>query len=117
MHNTITENNKAYFVINNVDVVTAELQAKLGIKSLNEAAKTILVTVKDINANKTKDLVNIISEEYLTFDVERKSESSKSIITFIDDQLKKVYESLKESENNLQDFRKDKNFTCKSMAS
>ncbi len=113
LQNTLSENNKSYFIINNVDVVTAELQSKLGIKPLNEAAKTILVTVKDINANKTKDLVNIISEEYLTFDVERKSESSKSIITFIDDQLKKVYEALKESENNLQDFRKDKNYTDK----
>ena len=113
VQNTLTENNKAYFIINDVNAVTTELQTKLGLKSLNDAAKTILVTVKDINANKTKDLVNIISEEYLTFDVERKSESSKSIITFIDDQLKKVYESLKESENNLQDFRKDKNFTDK----
>jgi tyrosine-protein kinase Etk/Wzc len=115
IQNTLSENNKAYFIINNVDDVTAELQSKLEIKLLNEAAKTILITVKDVNANKAKDLVNIVSEEYLTFDVERKSESSKSIITFIDDQLKNVYESLKESENNLQDFRKGKNYTDKDV--
>ncbi len=76
--------NKAYFIIKNVDDVTSELQSKLEIRLLNESAKTILVTVKDINAQKAKDLVNLVTEEYLNFDVERKSESSKSIISFID---------------------------------
>lgn len=112
----IEEKNKSYFIIQNIDQVTAELQNKLTIKFLNDAAKTILVTVKDINAEKAKDLVNLISDEFLIFDVERKSESSKSIISFIDDQLKVVYDDLKVSENNLQDFRKKYDFTDKDEA-
>lgn len=109
----LTSDNKSYFIINDVDAVTSELQSILDIKLLNEAAKTIFVTVKDINAQKSKDLVNLVTEEYLHFDVERKSESSKSIINFIDGQLKMVYDELKVSENNLQDFRKEKNYTDK----
>ena len=109
----LASNNKSYFIIKNVDEVTSELQSKLEIRMLNESAKTILVTVKDINAQKSKDLVNVVTEEYLYFDVERKSESSKSIISFIDGQLKMVYDELKVSENNLQDFRKEKNYTEK----
>lgn len=105
--------NKSYFILKNQDDVTAELQSKLEIKLLSDAAKTILVTVKDINALKAKDLVNLVSEEYLKYDVERKSESSKSILTFIDDQLKLVYDALKVSENNLQNFRKENNYSDK----
>lgn len=107
------ENNKSYFIINNIDNVTANLQAKIDIKLINEAARTIQVKVTDINPQKSKDVVNLISEEYLKFDVERKSESSKSILSFIDDQLDLVYSDLKSSENNLQEFRKAHNYTDK----
>ena len=109
----LTEDNKSYFIINNIDNVTANLQAKIDIKLINEAARTILIKVKDINPEKSRDLVNIISKEYLKFDVERKSESSKSIIAFIDGQLDLVYNDLKSSENNLQEFRKEHNYTVK----
>lgn len=109
----ILDNNKDYFVIKNVNDVTDELQSKLDVKLLSDEAKTIIVIVKDVNAAKSKDLVNLISQEYLVFDVERKSESSKSIITFIDEQLNMVYEELKVSESNLQNFRKNKNYTDK----
>lgn len=54
IENAIKENEKSYFVINNIDAVTNELQSKLDIKLLNEAARTILVTVKDYNAHKSK---------------------------------------------------------------
>lgn len=109
----LTAGNKSYFVINNTDHVTSNLQVKMDIKLVNEAARTIQVKVTDINPQKSKDLVNLISKEYLDFDVERKSESSKSIIAFIDGQLDLVYSDLKSTENNLQEFRKSHNYTIK----
>ncbi len=112
----LTGDEKSYFIINNVDNVTANLQSKIEIKLINEAARTILVKVTDINPQKSKDLVNLISKEYLEFDVERKSESSKSILSFIDDQLSLVYGDLKSSENKLQEFRKEHNYTIKTDA-
>ncbi|MBI3518955.1 MAG: hypothetical protein HY062_06310, partial [Bacteroidetes bacterium] len=95
----LTEGNKSYFIINNTDNVTANLQSKIDIKLVNEAARTIQIKVTDINPQKSKDLVNLISKEYLDFDVERKSESSKSILAFIDSKLEEVYSDLKSSEN------------------
>lgn len=109
----ISGDNKSYFILKNTDDLTDELQSKLDIKLLNDAAKTILLTVKDYNSEKAKDLVNLVAEEYLQYDVDRKSESSKSILSFIDGQLKVVYDELKVSENDLQNFRKDKNYTDK----
>lgn len=109
----ISAENKSYFIFKTIDQVAAEIQSELDIRLLNDAAKTILVTIKDQNAEKAKDLVNLISEEYLKYDVERKSESSISTLAFIDEQLKQVYDVLKVSENNLQSFRKDKNYSDK----
>ncbi|MDF2451156.1 MAG: wzc [Bacteroidota bacterium] len=112
----LTAGNKSYFVINDVDNVTSNLQSKIEIKLLNDAARTIQIKVTDINPQKSKDLVNLISKEYLQFDVERKSESSKSIISFIDGQLDLVYSDLKSTENNLQEFRKTHNYSVKNEA-
>jgi capsular exopolysaccharide synthesis family protein len=112
----LSDNEKSYFIINNIDNITANLQTKIDIKLINEAAKTIQIKVTDVNAQKSKALVNLISKEYLDFDVERKSESSKSILAFISEQLELVYGDLKSSESNLQEFRKDHNYNVKDDA-
>ena len=112
----LTESENSYFIINNIDNITANLQTKIDIKLINEAAKTIQIKVTDVNPQKSKALVNLISKEYLDFDVERKSESSKSILAFISEQLELVYGDLKSSESNLQEFRKDHNYTVKDDA-
>ncbi len=109
-HNSdIIKGNKSYFVVKSVDDVTADLQSKLETRVLSELAMTILISVKDVNPNKSKDIVNAISSEFLIYDVERKSESSKNILTFIDNQLSQVYSDLKLAETQLQAFKKVKN--------
>ena len=98
--------NLTFFVINSIDGIVSDCSQKLDVKLLNEAAKTILISYKDLNALKTTDIINAITDEYTNFDVERKSESSKSIIGFIDQQLDVVYDRLKDSENSIQEFKK-----------
>jgi len=106
---TIANNKAFYMVVGNVDQVTSELQAKLEVKVVNEMAKTILIKVKDINQQKVSDVVNVLSEEFLSYDVERKSESSISILSFINKQLDLVYNDLRDTEKNLKQFKQDKN--------
>ena len=101
----ITDNKGFYFIVHDVDAVTAQLQSKVELKLLNELAKTILIRVKDVNAAKSADIANAITEEYLNYDVERKSESSRNILAFIDSQLSNVYTSLKDTEGDLQKFK------------
>jgi tyrosine-protein kinase Etk/Wzc len=106
----IRENKAFYFITSNVEEVTARLQAKVDVRLQSDMAKTILITVKDVNSEKSTDIVNAITEEYLNYDVERKSESSTNIISFIDAQLGSVYNDLKLTESDLQRFKKEKNF-------
>lgn len=108
---TIANNKAFYFLVSNVDAVTADLQNKLEVKVLNEMAKTILIKVKDTNPQKVSDVVNILSEEFLTYDVERKSESSLSILSFINKQLGLVYEDLRDTEKDLKQFKQGRNFS------
>jgi tyrosine-protein kinase Etk/Wzc len=102
---TISNNKAFYFLVSDVDVVTSELQAKLEVKVINELAKTIMIKVRDINPQKVTDVVNNLSEEFLTYDVERKSESSISILSFINKQLDLVYNDLRDTEKDLKEFR------------
>lgn len=106
---TIANNKALYMLIRDVDAVTAELQGKLEVKVVNELAKTILIKVKDINPQKVTDVVNNLSIEFLSYDVERKSESSRNILSFIDKQLGLVYDDLRDTEKNLKVFKQDKN--------
>ena len=62
-----------------------------------------------LKIDKSKDIVNSICSEFLSYDVERKSESSLNILKFIDDQLSQVYNDLKMAETQLESFKKDKN--------
>lgn len=82
---------------------------KLEVKPLNDLAQTISISIKDVNPQKTVDIVNTIADEYLNYDVERKSESSKNILNFINAQLSVVYEELKNSETKLNEFKKQNN--------
>jgi len=106
----IEENKGFYFIVSDVDAVTADLQSKLDVRLISDLARTILIKVKDVNSAKATDVVNAITEEFLTYDVERKSESSTNILSFIDTQLNVVYNELKNSEENLQKFKREKNF-------
>lgn len=107
--NDLKNNPTTFFVIQSKDAITGYLQKKLEIRPLNDLAQTISVSIRDVNPQKTTDIVNTIAEEYLNYDVERKSESSKNILNFINAQLSIVYEELKNSETKLNEFKKSKN--------
>ncbi|MBK9283888.1 MAG: polysaccharide biosynthesis tyrosine autokinase [Sphingobacteriaceae bacterium] len=106
---TLEENKGLYFTLSDIDVVTAQIASKLEIKITNEYAKTLMIRVKDFNPTKSSDIVNAVIEEYLTYDITRKSESSRKILDFIESQLGNVYNELRLTESDLQKFRKEKN--------
>jgi tyrosine-protein kinase Etk/Wzc len=106
---TLSSNKAFYFIVRNSDAVASELQGKLEVKIVNELAKTILIKVKDINPFKVADIANTISEEFLNYDIERKSESSINILEFINKQLDLVFYDLKNTESDLKKFKHDKN--------
>ncbi|HET6243606.1 MAG: polysaccharide biosynthesis tyrosine autokinase [Bacteroidetes bacterium] len=94
-----------FFKISNIDNITRTYMGKLEVKLLNSAAKTIQIIIKDNNPEKCADIVNAITEEYLKYEVERKSESAINVLAFIDTQIEGVYGRLKESETSIQVFK------------
>jgi tyrosine-protein kinase Etk/Wzc len=103
--NAVKENT-FYFTVNDTNSIVNQYFSAVEAKLLNADAKTISIIFKDINPQKAADVVTAMTQEYTAFDIERKSESSKGIIQFIDQQLDVVYDKLKISESSIQDFKK-----------
>jgi capsular exopolysaccharide synthesis family protein len=103
--------NAQFFKFNSIENLTNQYVKNLDVKLLNSAAKTIQIVFKDYNAAKAADIVNGIAEEYISYDVERKSESAKNILAFIDEQLSFVYDRLKDSETSIQSFKTENKLT------
>ncbi len=98
-----------YFIVNDTATLVNTYFSNVDVKLLKEDAKTISISFKDFNGQKASDIVSKMTEEYTSFDIERKGESSKSVIGFINQQLDTVYRQLKFSENSIQDFKKTNN--------
>ncbi len=105
----LVKKNAYFFTLNDTNSVLNEYYPSLEVKLLNEQAKTIKIAFKDFNPQKAADIVTSVTEEYKSFDVEHKGESSNSVISFINNQLDTVYNQLKLSEYSIQDFRKNNN--------
>lgn len=99
------KSNNQYFVINNPENIVGSISRSLNISILNEAAKTIKIVYDDRNANKAADVVNTIANEFLIFDVEKKSESASQTLGFLDTTINRMYDNLSTSEDELNNFK------------
>lgn len=100
----LSENN-LYFVFNDYPVLTKSLHSSLNVYALNEEARTIEIKFASNNPRLAKDVVESLISTFFEYDLEKKSESSASVLDFIDSQLDTVFTQLKESENRIQNFR------------
>lgn len=102
---------KYFFKILNDSGAFAEHIAGLQVSILNYDAKTIQIYHSGSNAQKSSDIVNTISEDFLTFNVEKKQERAEKVLEFIEEQMDVVYEKLNESEKQLNAFKRNYNIT------
>lgn len=100
-----------FFTINDLEALTNAYIPRLTVYPINTSAKTISIAFKDNNAAKTKDIVTALANEYMLYDIEERSKSSKKALQFIDDQLDKYYNKVKGSENKIQEFQEGNNYT------
>lgn len=96
-----------YFTINNIENITNNYITRLNVFPLNPSAKTISLSFQDNNATKTADVLTALANEYIVYDIEERSKSSKKVIEFLDDQLDKYYNKVKLSENSIEEFQKN----------
>ncbi|MGE0561505.1 MAG: polysaccharide biosynthesis tyrosine autokinase [Flavobacteriales bacterium] len=100
------KNTKLFFTINNIEQLTNSYISRLNVYPLNPLAKTINLSFQDNNAVKTADILTALANEYIVYDIEERSKSSKKVIEFLDDQLDKYYNKVKISENSIEEFQK-----------
>lgn len=100
------KNTKLFFTINNIENLTNSYISRLNVYPLNPLAKTISLSFQDNNAVKTADVLTALANEYMVYDIEERSKSSKKVIEFLDDQLDKYYNKVKISENSIEEFQK-----------
>jgi tyrosine-protein kinase Etk/Wzc len=99
--------NSYFFVLNNPETVASGYNNDIRINVLNAAAKTVQISYQGTNAHKASDIVNIISDEFNIYDLEKKAESANNILEFIDQQLDLLFDKLSDSEIELAQFKKD----------
>ncbi len=100
-----------FFTINDLETLTNTYIPNLTVYPINNSAQTISISFKDNNATKTTDIVTAIANEYVLYDIEERSKSSKKALQFIDDQLDTYYNKVKSSENKIQEFQEGNSFT------
>ena len=99
--------NKLFFVFNDFKSLTNNLYKDLSVFVVNNDAKTVQVSFKSNNATLATDLVSSLINTFFQYDLEKKSESSANVLNFIDNQLDTVFNQLKKSEVDIQNFRND----------
>ncbi|MEX1003149.1 MAG: polysaccharide biosynthesis tyrosine autokinase [Crocinitomicaceae bacterium] len=99
------EENSLYFVFNNYEALTTSLHGSLEVFALNPEAKTIQISFESNNHRLSKDIVTSVITTFFKYDLDKKRESSASILDFIDSQLDTVFTQLKESEMAIQSFK------------
>src|ERR1700752_3588838 len=101
---------KMYFIKFDENYIVGDIQSRLEIKMQSELAKTVGISIRDFNPTKAADIVNSIADEFQEYDIERESKSSENVLGFINAQLNHVFKQLKQSEDTLEIFRKEKNY-------
>lgn len=100
-----------YFIINDSDYVQQVNSSLLEVYVLNPEANTIQINFIDKNPVKASEIVKTIAEEFINFDVEKKVESSKKILKFIDEQSKVIYHVIDSLEEQLLFFKSTHNIS------
>lgn len=97
--------NELYFIFNDYGALTRTLHPSLNVFALNEEARTIEIKFASNNPRLATDVVRSVITTFFEYDLEKKSESSASILDYIDSQLDTVFVQLKDSESKILNFK------------
>ncbi len=76
-----------YFIINDFGNLVRKYRNQLSINILNSNAGSVELSFNDANPVKCIDFLNTVIQEYKSFDVEQRTQSARSMLDFIDQQL------------------------------
>lgn len=100
-----------FFRINSLDGLSNRFYGNLDVRILNNTAKTMVISYRDHNPHIARDFVMAHAEEFINFDLEKRSRSEENIINFIDAQIDTVFEKLRNSESTLNTYKQENKIT------
>lgn len=99
------EVNNYFFFFNAPHFLTLAYQNKLSLEPMAKGASMLKISIEDNNTAKAVDFLNMLSNEYLLRNLEKKNELANNTIHFIDTQLDTISKSLNIAETDLETFR------------
>jgi tyrosine-protein kinase Etk/Wzc len=97
--------NKYYFYFMDSKEIANEYSGKLSVTMIDKDATLVRLSATDPVPQQEADYINKLMELYINQGLESKNQTEDSTFAFIDRQLKTISDSLKNVEENLQDFR------------
>lgn len=102
---TENQNEKMYFVMNNINLLTLQYQKSLSAVTTSKTSSIVIITMSGDNKYKIADFLNVLSNAYLERNLEKKNRIAINTVKFIDSQINEVSDSLNTAESKLQRFR------------
>ena len=94
-----------FVILNKIDAVK-EIQKSLSVVQTTKGSTILELSFSDNVALRAQQLTDALAKAYLTQEIDRKTEEASMILAFIDKQLSGINSSLKDSEENLEKFKK-----------
>ncbi|MBN9295234.1 MAG: hypothetical protein J0G96_14750, partial [Flavobacteriia bacterium] len=100
-----SRDNDLYFIIQDPGLLTRQMMSSLKIIPLNPEAQTIEIKFESHNANLSRDVVNVIIDEFFAFDEMLKKQSSENVLNFLNNQLDSLAIELNKSRDSIVFFQ------------
>jgi len=97
--------NKYNFYFVNPVSLANQYRRKLSVTPIEEQASLVTLSTSGLVVQQEADYLNMLMEVYLEFGLEYKNQTAAQTITFIEEQLGTISDSLKLAENDLEAFR------------
>ena len=93
------------FLFNNINELAFKYKAKLKIEPIDPESSVANITIIDNNIRKAIDFINVLTDEYVRANLSKKNHFASQTISYIEEQLGQVEDSLSYVEEKLQNYR------------
>jgi capsular exopolysaccharide synthesis family protein len=100
-----TTDGKYYFVINDLNYLTKIYQAKVTAKPIERDSRMMEITSEGEIPEKEMRFLNKLMEVSIDYDLEQKNKTGRRTLAFIDKQISKVSDSLRQNQQALTGFQ------------
>lgn len=107
-HPVMSHENGYSFSINHPASLVAQYRSKVDVIRADEATSILVIISDDQVAERARDFVNTMIDQYTERSKDEKTKVANNTISFINEQLQQVSDSLNLSEGNIETFKREK---------